>query len=782
MTKLNDYEVEHQELIRKHLAECTVLLNYDGHFPLSQPGTIAAYGSGVRNTIKGGSGSGEVNSRYVVSIEQALEQAGFRVVSQDWLDCYEAFVKEKKKAYGKYLLDHIDPSLPNPMVALLGAVMPEPEYEFALDFSADAAIYVVGRISGEGADRRQIKGDVLLTDSEIRDILALNENYEKFMLIINTGGPVDLSPVAAVKNILVLSQLGAETGIAVTDILLGKQNPSGKLTATWSACEDYCPDAEFGMADDTHYNEGIYVGYRYFDSAGKMPLYPFGYGLSYTTFKFSDIRMETGTQEVRIITTVTNTGRYPGKEVVEVYVSVPSVELEQPFQMLAGFAKTGILDPGGQETVEITVKMSDLRTYSETKQSYVLEVGEYIFRVGKSSKETSVAGMVTLEEEKTVKRVHAISQENGKKTIQQSDREAVDSLMHPLVESLTDEELVMLSLGEFSREGTASVIGNAGNSVAGAAGQTALLSAHPEIKTLIMADGPAGLRISKKYYRDEKGVHSIGNGIMPETTIELMPEEIAAAMRGNETVPSGCSVEYQYATAIPVGTAIAQSWNLNFAEICGDIVGSEMERFHIQLWLAPALNIQRSILCGRNFEYYSEDPFISGKFAAAVTRGVEKHKNCGVVIKHFAANNQETNRMNNNSVVDERTLRDIYLRGFEICIEETMPSAIMTSYNLLNGVHTSEMQTLIYDYLRLELGYSGIVMTDWLVGIGMPENQKYRHPKAHLIAKAGGNLIMPGEQKDYDDLVNALKEGKVSRSELMRNVSETLKLIEKLNK
>ncbi len=805
--KFNDYEAKHQAFIRKHLAECTVLLNYDGQFPLSQPGTIAAYGSGVRNTVKGGSGSGEVNSRYTVSIEQALEQAGFKVVSKEWLDSYGIFIKEKKKAYGDYLLDHADPNLQNPLVALLGAVMPEPEYEFPLETSADAAVYVVGRLSGEGADRKPVKGDVLLTDTEVRDILALNESYKKFMLIINTGGPVDLRPVSKVKNILVLSQLGAETGIAAADILLGKQNPSGKLTATWSAWEDYCPDAEFGMADDTHYNEGIYVGYRYFDSVGKKALYPFGYGLSYTTFELSDIKMESGEeqvgvtesgeqptriaesgeQEVRVTATVTNTGGYPGKEIVEVYVSVPSVELEQPFQMLAGFAKTGMLAPGGQETVEIVVKLSDLKSYSEAEQSDVLEAGDYIFRMGKSSTETTVAGKVTLEEKRIVKRVHAICREDGenredRKEAERQDGRGMDcAAIHPIAEKLTDEELVLLSLGDFSRDGDTSVIGNAGTTVAGAAGQTALLPAHPEIKTLVMADGPAGLRLSKKYYRDENGVHSIGNGTMPDATIELMPQEIADTMRGEEIVPQGCSVEYQYATAIPVGTAIAQSWNLDFAEKCGDIVGSEMELFHIQLWLAPALNIQRSILCGRNFEYYSEDPFVSGKFAAAVTCGVEKHKNCGVVIKHFAANNQETNRMNSNSVVDERTLRDIYLRGFEICIEETMPSAVMTSYNLLNGEHTSEMKKLTLDYLRSELGYSGIVMTDWLVRDAMPANQKYPHPKAHLIAKAGGNLIMPGGQKDYDELMKARKDGEVSRNELMRNVSETLELIEKLN-
>jgi len=246
-------------------------------------------------------------------------------------------------------------------------------------------------------------------------------------------------------------------------------------------------------------------------------------------------------------------------------------------------------------------------------------------------------------------------------------------------------------------------------------------------------------------------------------------------------VKKGVSVEYQYCTALPIGTALAQSWNVELAEGCGDIVGSEMERFGVHFWLAPVLNIHRSILCGRNFEYFSEDPLIGGKMAAALTRGVQKHPGCGTTIKHYCANNQETNRYTNNSQVSERALREIYLRGFEICVREAQPHALMTSYNLLNGEHTSERRDLCEDILRSEWGYQGIVMTDWLISL-MPADKSspYRKPRAALIAAAGGELVMPGDKKDIKDILAALRSGELTREQLEVNASRLYRVWKRL--
>ena len=233
----------------------------------------------------------------------------------------------------------------------------------------------------------------------------------------------------------------------------------------------------------------------------------------------------------------------------------------------------------------------------------------------------------------------------------------------------------------------------------------------------------------------------------------------------------------QYATAIPIGTAIAQSFNFDFAYACGDIVGTEMDLFGVDLWLAPALNIHRSILCGRNFEYFSEDPLVSGYFAAAITNGVQSHPGRGVTIKHYAANNQETNRYNSNSHVSERAMREMYLKGFGICVKQSQPLTVMTSYNLLNGVHTSERRDLIEDVLRAEFGFKGVVMTDWVVNGGtMDKSSKYPAPVPYKVAAAGNDLFMPGSKKDYENLLRALREGKISRRQVQINATRVYNL------
>ena len=352
-----EYERKHLETLRGALAECAVLLKYDGSFPLEAPGKIAAYGSGVRGTVKGGTGSGEVNSRYFVNVEQGLEDAGFTVTTKEWLSAYEQVCLEAKKRFKQEIKEKARAAHTMPVLYAMGKAMPEPEYQLPLDGDGDTAIYVLARISGEGSDRDPVKGDILLSDTERRDILELNRKYGRFMLVINAGGPVDLSGLEEVGNILVLSQLGVEIGAALADILLGRHSPSGKLTTTWAKWEDYFPMEDFGDRNDTRYWEGIYVGYRYFDSAGKRAMFPFGFGLSYTTFALDRVTACVAGDKVTVSAGVTNTGSYPGKEVVQVYVSAPQGKLDKPYQDLAAFGKTGLLAPGESETLEISFSM-----------------------------------------------------------------------------------------------------------------------------------------------------------------------------------------------------------------------------------------------------------------------------------------------------------------------------------------------------------------------------------------------------------------------------------------
>jgi len=804
--ELHTYEKNHLEKLRKYLTECCVLLKKNGVFPLDKAGKIAVYGSGARGTIKGGTGSGEVNSRYFMTVEDGLKEAGFVITTEAWFEAYEKIHAQAKKDFHKVIKARAKANHTNVIMEGMGAVMPVPEYEIPLDGEGDVAIYVVSRISGEGNDRKAESGDVMLTASEIRDILALNEKYEKFMLVLNVGGVIDLTPVKEVGNILVLSQLGVETGVALADILLGKAYPSGKLATTWSAWDDYCSIGEFGEKDDTRYNEGVYVGYRYFDSVGKKAMFPFGYGLGYTEFVIADAKTSVEGENITVTAKVKNTGFMPGKEVVQVYLSSPWGELDKPYQALAGFAKCEELQAGEEATVSVSFKLSSMASYDSKRAAYILEKGNYIVRVGNSSVNTEVSAVLNLNETvitSQLKNTCGIPDFEDWKPESAMEKAIASNvpvlvidttafvtetvsyeLEHEIVEEVkafTDEQLAYVNVGAYSKGGILSIIGNAGQQVAGAAGETTSELKEQGLPAIVMADGPAGVRLSQKYYKDEKGVHAVGAAI-PESIAEYLPKPVTWFLCREPKVKKGVEVKEQYATAIPIGTAIAQSFNLDFAKMCGDIVGTEMELFGVHLWLAPALNIHRSILCGRNFEYYSEDPLVSGLFAAEITKGVQAHRGCGTTIKHYVANNQETCRYSNNSAVSERAMREIYLKGFEICVKESQPLALMTSYNLLNGVHTSERRDITEDILRCEWGYKGIVMTDWVISMFMASNVKYAEPNAGKVAAAGGDLFMPGSEKNYKEIIEALGDGTLLREQLQINASRVYNMAKRLVK
>lgn len=804
---LKDYEKKHLQMLREQIAECTVLLKSNGDFPLERAGQIALYGSGARHTIKGGTGSGEVNSRYFVTIEQGLQDAGFTITTSDWLDAYDRLLVDAKKEFHKEIKARAKKNHTVAVIEGMGAVMPEPEYDLPLNGAGDVAVYVLSRISGEGSDRQAVTGDILPGESETRDILALQKKYKKFMLVLNVGGAVDLSAVSEVENILILSQLGVETGAVLADILTGKSNPSGKLTTTWSAWEDYADFGEFGDINDTRYHEGIYVGYRYFDSIGKKALFPFGYGLSYTQFTMACKTVSADKHTVTVRAAVKNIGKYAGKEVVQLYVSSPEGKLDQPYQALAAWAKTSELKPGETEDITMTFSLADIAAYDTEDAQYLLEKGDYVLHIGNSSVNTTVCGVARLDADvvtlkaknccgtpdftdwKPKQKANISVPDNAPVLeIKASDFTTIsvtydsEQEIDPAVEAFTDEQLALMNVGAFDPKGSlASIIGSASTTVAGAAGETANVTGAKDFPVMVMADGPAGLRLTREYFVDDKGVHGIGAGI-PESFAEFMPKITVWFMGLMEKKPkAGDKIYEQYTTAIPIGTALAQSWNLDLARDCGDIVGDEMERFGVHLWLAPALNIHRNIRCGRNFEYFSEDPLISGMFAAAITQGVQKHPKCGTTIKHYAANNQETNRYNNNSQVSERAMREIYLKGFGICVKESQPHAVMTSYNLLNGTHTSESRGIIEDILRSEYGYEGIVMTDWIVNGGtMNKASIHPAPVSSKIAEAGGDLVMPGGKNDYKNILEALQNGKLDRKQLQINATRVYRMGKKL--
>ena len=804
----NIYEQEHIKIMRESASECTLFLKKNDEFPIDKPCKVLLIGSGARNTLKGGLGSGDVESRYYTTCEKGLENAGFTITSKEWLDQYP-ILKEQKANEHLTFLDNIFSTYKGSGFTMVA--FPEYDYELNLyekEKKADIAIYVLSRNSGEGYDRRLIKGDALLTDTEIKDILYLNDKYTKFMLVLNVGGVVDLSPVKNVTNILLLSQLGVVTGDILADIILGKENPSGKLATTWAAINDYKFMKEFGNLDDTNYIEGVYVGYRYFDSAKVRPLFPFGFGLSYTTFDISKIRLTNEKDEIIIDVKIKNTGKMPGKQVVQVYVSPSQENMDKPYQSLVAFKKTPKLEPSLDIEIRLSFKLSDVARYDEKKAYYILDKGDYIIRVGDSSDNTEVFGYIKLNEDIITQKVKNINCnpdfEDYKPEVILNDELAnvqkielkkedfdiktieydYEAKTDPFVANLEDKDLAKLCIGNYLdryREGELSKeIGYVGLTTRNIKGVDNYLT---------MTDGPAGLRVTKIVSRDYTGYHRMNdNPIAVNNYANIKSSgKISFNKTDSESTELNLShytnIIYQYATAIPIATALAQSFNEEFVQKCGDLVGKEMEVFNIHLWLAPAINIHRNILCGRNFEYYSEDPLVSGKMGAAMTKGVQSHKNKGATLKHFAGNNQEFNRLNNNSKMSERALREIYLRGFQIAVEESQPHAIMTSYNLINGIHTSQNPQLLINVLRNEWKYKGLIMTDWSHSFRSEfETSKYPPQNAFDIIKGGNNIMMPGGEIDYNLLLEKLKSELLTRNDLLSCASKVYEIVELLNK
>lgn len=848
------YEMEHMERVRKLASECMVLLKSDGSFPLERAGKIALYGCGARRTLKGGRGSGDVYVRAYTTVEQGLLNAGFEITTKDWLASYEEAWKKARVAFRAWLKEKIATEGMGMLMENLSIVMPEPEYEIPLTGEGDVAVYVLSRLCGEGVDRQDVAGDFLLTETEIRDILYLQAHYPKFLLILNMACIVDLSPVAgAVSNILLLSQTGMTIGDSFADVLLGKAYPSGKLSATWAARQSYPAIGEFGNRDDTRYREGVYVGYRYFDSVGEKPLFAFGHGLGYTDFSLVVRKVELLGTEVAVSVQVKNIGKYKGKEVVQLYVNVPCGKIDQPWQTLAAFEKTKELSPDEETLVTLCCPLESLASTDVSRHVKLLEKGRYVLRVGNGSRNTACVGVVELLEDVVVQRLHAVGGETdftdwkpneaqrkaaaecmerclgtrgahdeaaagcmerrpgtrgahdeaaecvascreacaqGETVLQISASaftEVVCEMPMPgekalaLAKSLPDEELAYLCTGDYVGEGSKSVVGDAAITVVGAAGETTGRFKHLGVPNLVQSDGPSGLRISRLYGVDEKGIYPIKeeNPLMEiENPMELLPEGMAKILTSmlpslKEEERHG-EVHEQNCTAIPVGTAMAQSWSVEVAKECADIVAEEMEHFGIHILLAPSLNIQRHPLCGRNFEYMSEDPLVSGKIAAAFTAGVQGHPGRTVTLKHFICNNQEANRFRTSSMVNERTLRDLYARGFEIAVKEAQPHCMMSSYNLLNGIHTSERRDLLETMLRGEWGYRGMVMSDYLGGEREKagEKGKYRKFASAQSVKAGNDLMMPGGQAHYENILAALR-GEDEECTLTRQEVET---------
>lgn len=796
-------EYAHRRFARRAAAEGMVLLKNDGLLPLAPASPVALFGGGAIRTIKGGTGSGDVNNRKTISVYQGMKEAGAVITSEGWLLDYERRYEAARSLWKKKVLEAarheenpFDAYAANPFSLPEGRRITASDMEGAV-----ASVYVISRISGEGRDRRKEEGDYYLSRQEREDILYLEQTGIPIVLLLNVGAPIELADILEeagnIRAVLHISLPGQEGGHAAADVLFGRVAPGGRLTATWARLyEDYPSAKDFGylngnLATET-YREGIYVGYRYFSSFHIKPLFPFGYGLSYTDFSIAFAGLQTTEGCIHIAISVKNTGKHhSGREVAQVYVTPPQTGNAKECHRLAGFAKTKLLKPQETQTLTIPIEQSNLASFSEHLHAWLIEAGTYGIWIGNNAASLQPVASITVQQQAILEQTKEIGLPNtaldelcmdesarskSGEWLMEAGGPAIPNVLFtpreeqnktydmPAAGEQPVTELIPLLYGNITQG--ASTLGSSGIRVPGSAGETTeALEEKYGIRSLIMADGPAGLRLRQSYEVDRDTDHVYGAGVLGSLENGFLEE--AERHKNADTY-------YQYCTAFPVGTALAQSWDVDLMREFGKAVAVEMEEFHVDLWLAPGMNIQRNPLCGRNFEYYSEDPLLSGTMAAYVTDGVQSHRGCGVTIKHFACNNQEDNRMGVNVCVSERALREIYLRGFEIAVKKCMPVAMMSSYNLINGIHAANSRDLCTVIAREEWGFEGIIMSDWNTTV--PEDGSVPW---QCIA-AGNDIIMPGNHKDDENIRQAYENGTLPEETIRRSAGRILRAIQRL--
>ena len=754
------------EILRECAAEGIVLLKNEGHvLPLKAGERVSVFGRCQNDWFYVGYGSGgDVHPPYRVSLMDGLRGAGVPV-NEPLAERYAAWCGEHKAHHGwwgHWPYCHEEMELEDAAVA-------------AAAESTDLAIVVIGRAAGEDRENALEAGSFFLTEKEHKLLRQITGAFDKVVVLMNCGSIMDLSFLKRypISGLLYVWQLGMESGNAVADVLTGKVNPSGKLSDSIAVnYADYPSSASFGGKDYNNYEEDIFVGYRYFETfAREKVLYPFGFGLSYTDFEIvteSAVRKENSTA---LCVRVRNTGSYFGKEVVQVYCAPPEGKLSKAAKNLVAYAKTKLLQPGESELLTLTVRDQDCASFDDSgvtgfRDAFVLEPGEYRLCVGNCCTTETTGGSFVVAETRLVqqcieccgpKEPFGVLTNRGKRRVTLASRDLkrriLEKMPEPIVHTgdkgialtdvlegnasldafiaqLSDAELGDLSRGEGPMNSALGTVGNAG----AFGGITPGLRARG-IKPVITADGPSGLRVKR------------------------------------------------YTSLLPCGTAIACAWNDALTEAMFAHVGREAYDFGVDVLLSPGMNIHRNPLCGRNFEYYSEDPYLCGKTAAAAVRGIQAG-GVSACPKHFACNNQEVNRNHNDSRVSMRALREIYLKCFEICVKESSPQNIMTSYNKINGVWSHYNYDLATTVLRREWGYGGNVLTDWWMRKAVsPEFPRLRNSAYRVRAQV--DVLMPGGASyfkrkyvfDAEQLESLGKEDGLTRAELQRTAKNVLKFV-----
>ena len=749
-------------LCRRVGAEGVVMLkNEKNTLPLTAENTVSVFGRVQNDWFYVGYGSGgDVKAPYKVSLMQGLKNCAVNVndelagIYRSW--CAENPVDDGFWGHWPMCYDE----MPVDSALALAAAK-----------KSDTAVVVIGRAAGEDRENKLEAGSYYLTESEKAMLSAVTSAFDKVAVLLNCGNIIDMSELDAygdkITAILYVWQAGMESGNAVADVLSGRCSPSGKLTDTVAkSYEDYPSAKDFGNRDFNCYTEDIYVGYRGFETFNKdRVLYPFGFGLGYTQFEICNVNCTVNAGEICITADVKNTGKYSGKEVLQVYVEAPEGRLGKPSRALVAFAKTREIASGESETVKLSFAVSAMASYDDEKEyAYILEKGIYSVYLGTDVRSaTKCFEYVQAQDEITERLAQSaapvksfrrlknlggakyedvplakyslkdIILENlpeeitptGDKGYKLGDVKSGKVSMDKFIAQLSYDELEALSRGDYVMN---SPLGAQGN--AGAFGGVLESLRSKGIPAVTTTDGPSGIRLS-----------------------------------------AGASL-------LPVATELGCTWNPALVQELYAQTGHEMNKAGSHVLLAPGMNIHRNPLCGRNFEYFSEDPLLTGIMASAVVKGVQS-AGASACPTHFACTNQEVNRTRNDSVLSERALREIYLKGFEICVKTASPQNIMTSYNKINGVWGHYNYELCERILRGEWGYTGCIMTDWWMRSSKsPEFPKIRN-QAYRV-RAGVNVLMPGgnragKRKPDGTLLRTLgKKGGITLGELQRNAAWVL--------
>ena len=773
----------HLALARQAGREGIVLLkNENGLLPVKKGTRLALFGKGVFDYVKGGGGSGDVTVSHVYHLYDGLSKR------EDAPEIFEPLAQFYKQNVKKQYENGAAPGM---------TVEPEVPAQLLAEAKeqADLAVIVISRFSGEGWDRKSViydgafpgeieqaqlsqkifeNSDYCLTNAEQAMVDAVCNNFTDVVVVLNVGGMVDTSWFAHNDKIpaaVLAWQGGMEGGLAMADILLGEESPSGKLPDTFAAkLEDYPSTDDFHTSIDyVEYTEDIYVGYRYFETMKHEDIhvnYPFGFGLSYTKFQIDVLWAGEKDGQICVGVSVENIGDVSGKEVVQIYYGAPQGLLGKPARELAAYQKTDLLQPGQKQVMTITFDISSMASFDDTgkiaKSAYVLEEGMYCFYAGSSVRDAVMIDYVYIADENQV-------------TEQLTQKAAPSQLSKRMLSDGSYEEMQQKTPNDFMENGL-------GWSDAETEGITPkvceverynLCEKTNDILLDDVADKKADLEAFMAQLSDADLIALLGGqpNLGVANTFGFgnlakygVPNVMTADGPAGLRIAPECSV---YTTAWPCATMLAATWNPQLVREVGRAAAMEVKENNLSIWLAPAMNIHRSPLCGRNFEYYSEDPVLTGTIAAAMVEGIQS-QNIGATVKHFACNNKETNRKNSDSRVSERALREIYLKGFEICVKQSQPWVLMTSYNLINGHRASECKDLLDGILREEWGFQGVITTDlWTKG------EHYKEIKA-------GNDIKMGT--GYPERVlEALEKGLITREEIAACARRVLELILKLD-